>query len=202
MGTGWWEQALALPLTLMSSTMMGRSGIVNPNSVWYLKMERIPQHTYKVTGNFSFSAQPGGEGLLEIAVTTRPLPFLSCDHERTVRSVVAEVEKGCGGDVVTGESLGLQLTDTLFRQGVNALIKVWERVRYVEKSPNEQDIVLPMGGERDWITLIDLGTRFLHFFDNVSQGQTVRGQYARVPAKTGKGRQDSNMKPTSRIFCA
>ena len=37
-GAGSWKQAFAIPLTRMSSTIMERDGIVNPNSRLYLHM--------------------------------------------------------------------------------------------------------------------------------------------------------------------
>ena len=39
MGVGWCEHARAVPLTRISSTMMEREGMVNPNSRLYLSVE-------------------------------------------------------------------------------------------------------------------------------------------------------------------
>ena len=54
MRVGWCEHARAVPLTRMSSTMMEREGMVNPNSLLYLRVECF--------GSGGERGKRGGEG--------------------------------------------------------------------------------------------------------------------------------------------
>lgn len=124
MRVGWCEHARAVPLTRMSSTMMEREGMVNPNSLLYLQVEffgsgesggrggrgggergrlrKLDTFSRKNAPCIS-SHSPEGEGVLKVSMATARLPSPHTEvwgtHECTVCLLVAEVEEGHGLNV-------------------------------------------------------------------------------------------------------